>query len=74
MGYNLVELSDEETAKMNVDLAASGVVFKERYNMPVIPEMVAREQPEALREYFCSGWHITVSSPKNYLDCRMNPK
>lgn len=37
---------------MNVDLAASGVAFKERYNMPVIPEMVAREQPEALREYF----------------------
>lgn len=52
MGYNLTELSDEETAKMNVDLAASGVAFKERYNMPVIPEMVAREQPEPLREYF----------------------
>ncbi|WP_261374084.1 DNA polymerase III subunit theta [Yersinia rohdei] len=31
---------------------ASGVAFKERYNMPVIPEMVARAQPEALREYF----------------------
>ncbi|HGO5272818.1 TPA: DNA polymerase III subunit theta, partial [Yersinia enterocolitica] len=46
MGYNLAELSDEETAKMNVDLAASGVAFKERYNMPVIPEMVAREQPD----------------------------
>lgn len=49
---------------MNVDLAASGVAFKERYNMPVIPEMVAREQPEALREYFYNGWHITVSSQK----------
>ncbi len=59
---------------MNVDLAASGVAFKERYNMPVIPEMVAREQPEALREYFYNGWHITVSSQKNYLDCRMNLK
>ncbi|EKN4749096.1 DNA polymerase III subunit theta [Yersinia enterocolitica] len=52
MGYNLAELSDEETAKINVDLAASGVAFKERYNMPVIPEMVAREQPDELREYF----------------------
>ncbi|MFA3761334.1 DNA polymerase III subunit theta [Yersinia sp. 2544 StPb PI] len=52
MGYNLTELSDEETAKMNVDLAASGVAFKERYNMPVIAEMIAREQPEELREYF----------------------
>jgi DNA polymerase III subunit theta len=52
MGYNLVALSDEETVKMNVDLAASGVAFKERYNMPVIAEMIVREQPEKLREYF----------------------
>ncbi|MFI0489228.1 MAG: DNA polymerase III subunit theta [Yersinia sp. (in: enterobacteria)] len=52
MEYNLAELSDEKKAKMNVDLAASGVAFKERYNMPVIPEMVARKQPDELREYF----------------------
>lgn len=52
MGYNLAELSEEETAKMNVDLAASGVAFKERYNMPVIAEMITREQPDELREYF----------------------
>lgn len=36
----------------NVDLAASGVAYKERMNMPVVAEMVAREQPEHLREYF----------------------
>ncbi|KAA5815631.1 DNA polymerase III subunit theta [Yersinia pestis] len=65
MGYNLVELSDEETAKMNVDLDASGVAFKERYNMPVIPEMVAREQPEALREYFLQRLaHYRIESKK----------
>ena len=52
MGYNLAELSEEETAKMNVDLAASGVAFKERYNMPVIAEAVEREQPEHLRSWF----------------------
>ncbi|MBW3478313.1 DNA polymerase III subunit theta [Hafnia alvei] len=38
--------------KINVDLAASGVVYKERYNMPVIAEMVVREQPPHLKEYF----------------------
>ena len=52
MGYNLAELSKEEMDRVNVDLAASGVAYKERYNMPVIPEVVEREQPEALRDYF----------------------
>lgn len=52
MGYNLADLSKEEMDKINVDLAASGVAFKERYNMPVVPEMVEREQPEHLRSYF----------------------
>ncbi len=32
--------------KVNVDLAASGVAYKERLNIPVIAEQVAREQPE----------------------------
>ncbi|MDX5626635.1 MULTISPECIES: DNA polymerase III subunit theta [unclassified Brenneria] len=52
MGYNLADLSKEEMDKVNVDLAASGVAFKERYNMPVIPEMVEKEQPDQLRGYF----------------------
>ncbi|ACX87896.1 DNA polymerase III subunit theta [Pectobacterium parmentieri] len=52
MGHNLAELSKEDMDKVNVDLAASGVAFKERYNMPVIPEVVEREQPEHLRNYF----------------------
>lgn len=52
MEHNLAALSHEEMDKVNVDLAASSVAFKERYNMPVIPEMVEKEQPEALRTYF----------------------
>ncbi|MEH0873243.1 DNA polymerase III subunit theta [Pectobacterium cacticida] len=52
MSHNLAELSKEEMEKVNVDLAASGVAFKERYNMPVIPEAIEREQPEHLRHYF----------------------
>ncbi|MEY2344497.1 DNA polymerase III subunit theta [Proteus mirabilis] len=37
---------------MNVDLAASGVAYKERLNMPVVASEVERQQPEYLRAYF----------------------
>lgn len=52
MSYNLADLPQEEMDKVNVDLAAAGVAFKERYNMPVVAEMVEREQPEHLRIWF----------------------
>lgn len=52
MGFNLAELSQEDKDKMAVDQAASGIAFKERYNMPVIPMQVEEQQPEHLREYF----------------------
>ncbi|MEQ9888849.1 DNA polymerase III subunit theta [Pectobacterium zantedeschiae] len=50
--YNLGDLSPEEREKINVDLAASGVAYKERLNMPAIAEQVEREQPETMRDYF----------------------
>lgn len=50
--YNLANLSKEDMDKVNVDLAGGGVAFKERYNMPVIAELVETEQPEHLRAYF----------------------
>jgi DNA polymerase-3 subunit theta len=50
--HNLAAKSDDERDKVNVDLAASGVAYKERLNMPVITEVVMREQPEHLRDYF----------------------
>ncbi|CAI1847949.1 DNA polymerase III subunit theta [Serratia liquefaciens] len=52
MSYNLGNLPKEEMDKVNVDLAASGVAYKERMNQPVIADQVEREQPEHLREYF----------------------
>ena len=52
MSHNLGDKTREERDKVNVDLAASGVAYKERMNMPVIAEQVEREQPEHLREYF----------------------
>ena len=52
MNRNLAEISKEEMDRINVDLAASGVAFKERYNMPVVAEIAERALPEHLREYF----------------------
>ncbi|ATM92199.1 DNA polymerase III subunit theta [Klebsiella aerogenes] len=51
-GFNIASKPKEDQDKVNVDLAASGVAYKERLNMPVIAEQVAREQPEHLQEYF----------------------
>lgn len=48
--WNLAAKPQEEMDKVNVDLAASGVAYKERLNMPVIAEAVMREQPEHLRD------------------------
>lgn len=50
--YNIAAKPQDERDRVNVDLAASGVAYKERLNMPIIAEQVAREQPEHLREYF----------------------
>lgn len=52
MSYNLADLPKDDMDKVNVDLAASGVAYKERMNMPVIPAEVAAQQPSHLREYF----------------------
>ncbi|EPI2106317.1 DNA polymerase III subunit theta [Providencia rettgeri] len=52
MSHNLALLPKDEMDKVNVDLLASGVAFKECYNIAIIAEAVEREQPEHLREYF----------------------
>jgi DNA polymerase-3 subunit theta len=52
MSKNLANLSKQEMDKINVDLLAAGVAFKERYNMPVIADAVEQQQPAELREYF----------------------
>ncbi|MEX9949073.1 DNA polymerase III subunit theta [Providencia alcalifaciens] len=51
--HHLAELSKEDKDKVNVDLAASGVAYKERLGKPFIDVEVDRQQPEHLREYFC---------------------
>ena len=52
MSHNLALLPKDEMDKVNVDLLASGVAFKERYNITILADAVEREQPEHLREYF----------------------
>ncbi|WP_294103192.1 DNA polymerase III subunit theta [Providencia sp.] len=52
MMQNLAELSKEDKDKVNVDLAASGVAYKERLGKPVIDIEIENQQPEYLREYF----------------------
>ncbi|WP_192072848.1 DNA polymerase III subunit theta [Pantoea agglomerans] len=52
MSHNLAARSREERDRINVDLAASGVAYKERMNMPVIAMEVEMQQPEKLKEYF----------------------
>ncbi|MDU4747752.1 MAG: DNA polymerase III subunit theta [Pantoea sp.] len=52
MSHNLAARSREERERINVDLAASGVAYKERMNQPVIPHEVEMQQPESQREYF----------------------
>lgn len=49
---NLAELTQEEKDKINVDLSASGIAYKERLNMPVVASEVERQQPAHLRAYF----------------------
>ncbi|WIF73571.1 DNA polymerase III subunit theta [Proteus vulgaris] len=49
---NLAELPQEEKNKINVDLSASGIAYKERLNMPVVASEVERQQPAHLRAYF----------------------
>lgn len=53
---NLAELTQEETQeekdKINIDLAASGIAYNERLNMPVVASEIERQQPAHLREYF----------------------
>ncbi|MEZ2684099.1 DNA polymerase III subunit theta [Proteus vulgaris] len=49
---SLAELPQEEKNKINVDLSASGVAYKERLNMPVVASEVERQQPAHLRAYF----------------------
>lgn len=48
---NIAAKNQEERDKVNVNLTASGVAYKERMSMPVVAEAVMCEQPEHLQDY-----------------------
>lgn len=52
MSCNIALLTQQEKDRINCDLAAAGVAFKERYAMPVNADQIEREQPPALQAYF----------------------
>ncbi|TCL06888.1 DNA polymerase III subunit theta [Sodalis ligni] len=52
MSYNLGNLSKEDMDKVNVEIAASGVAYKERLNIPVVAQQVEAQQPAEMRAYF----------------------
>lgn len=52
VSYNIAAKIKEERVKVNVDLTTSGVAYKERMNLLVVPQEVEMQQPEDLREYF----------------------
>lgn len=61
-GFNLAAKPSEEQDKIAVDLVASGVAYKERMAMPVVAELVVREQPEHLRAYFWARLHAECAA------------
>lgn len=52
MGYNLAQLETQQKNRINIELSAAGVAFKERYGMPVNPELIEESHPAEAREWF----------------------
>ena len=50
--WNIASFPKEEQDNVAVDKVAAAVAWQERMNKPVMPELVEREQPEHLRQYF----------------------
>lgn len=57
--WNIAAKSKDEQDKVNVDLPASGVAYKERLNMPVVAEVVAREHPST---YANISWSASATT------------
>ena len=50
--WNIASFPKEEQDNVAVGKVAAAVAWQERMNKPVVPELVEREQPEHLRQYF----------------------
>lgn len=65
---NIAVKPQEDRDKVNFDLVASGVAYKERLNMPVNAEVVMRELPEHLRNYFFGEVEVLPGSVNNFTE------
>lgn len=63
MSQNLAARSRDERDRINVDLAASGVAYKERLNQPVIPQEVEMQQPKSCVSIIGNDCNITGTWP-----------
>ncbi len=50
--HNIANLPQEEKDKINADLSASGIAYKERLGLPYDLYETENQQPEHLRPYF----------------------
>lgn len=50
--HNIANLPQDEKDKINADLAASGIAYKERLGLPYDLYEAENQQPEQLRPYF----------------------
>ena len=50
--WNIASFPKEEQDNVAVDKVAAAVAWQERMNKPVVHELVERDQPEHLRQYF----------------------
>lgn len=50
--HNIANLPQDEKDKINADLAASGIAYKERVGLPYDLYETENQQPEHLRPYF----------------------
>lgn len=50
--HNIANLPQDEKDKINADLAASGIAYKERLGLPYDLYETENQQPEHLRSYF----------------------
>lgn len=50
--FNLAVKTHDERETVDVELAACGFAYKVRLNMTAMAEVVMREQPDNLRDYF----------------------
>ncbi|HHK9512342.1 TPA: DNA polymerase III subunit theta, partial [Morganella morganii] len=50
--HNIANLTQDEKDKINADLAASGIAYKERLGLPYDLYETENQQPEHLRQYF----------------------